>query len=519
MRAAAYARVSSSIQRERETIASQLRVLPEFIARQGWTLVKSYADDGHSAKAGNLGSRKGLADLLRDAASGAFDVVVVVDIDRLTRSEDLGERGHILGALQRAKVKIASAMSGQVLDLSTSSGDLFTSLHAFFAAEWTRKHRARVSEGRVTAVTRNHKPAGKPPFWVRWNRFEKVWVVNEERMAAAREIFERVAAGESARTIADDFHRRDVSRPSGEWTRSRVHRMVRNRSAVGEWVVDRTRGLTLTIPAPVDEDLWQRANQAMHKMAKRGLRKTRHEYLFEGLGVCARCGAPMGIRSAVWDPRRNGRWSPAAYQCRARRIFRIGTVQCAAAHVLTADGDARGWAAIARELEDPGLAQEIAGELEGQAGDAAAWKRDADGYRDHIARLERVEEGVLARYRRGLVSDAVVDGELGRISRERDAVRGQLASAEQAIAAATGTSERLDAARRMLGDMRAVLNGASFADRRRLVELLVPVGGIVFDGARLKITLLVPRSSAPGLVARSESETPHETRLKIRVVA
>lgn len=519
MRAVAYARVSSTIQRERETIASQLRVLPDFIGRQGWTLVRTYIDDGHSAKAGNLEHRKGLSEMLRDAARGDFDVVVVVDIDRLTRSEDLAERGAILGALQRAGVKIASAMSGQVLDLSTSTGDLFTTLHAFFAAEWTRKHRARVSEGRVTAVTRNQKPAGKPPFWVRWNRFERKWVVYEERMAAAREIFERVAAGESCRTIADDFHRRDVSRPSGEWTRSRVQRMVRNRSAVGEWVVDKNRGLTLTIPAPVDEDLFQRANLALPKGAKRGLRKTKHDYLLEAIGVCGQCGSPMGIESAVWDPRRGGRWNPSGYKCRSRRIFRLGGVQCRAPIVRTADADERAWAAIVRELEDPALAAEIAGEIEGQRGDAAAWARDADGYREHLARLQRVEEGVLARYRRGLVSDAVVDDELGRLKRERDAVRAQLATAEAAIAGAGETGARLEAATRALGEMRSVLESTTFADRRRLVELLVPAGGVVFDGTRMKITLLVPRASTPGLVARAGNETIHETHLRIRVVA
>src|SRR5690242_6765054 len=121
LRAVGYARVSSAAQRERETIASQLRVLPEFIARQGWTLVKpitTYIDDGKSAKAGKLDKRDGLAALLRDAAAGEFDVVCVVDVDRLTRSEDIAERGMILGAFHRAGVRVASAMSGEVMDLS-----------------------------------------------------------------------------------------------------------------------------------------------------------------------------------------------------------------------------------------------------------------------------------------------------------------------------------------------------------------------------------------------------------------
>jgi DNA invertase Pin-like site-specific DNA recombinase len=105
LRAVLYARVSSLGQRDRHTIASQLSVLPKFVAARGWHLVKpanTYVDDGHTAKAGFLSQRAGFAHLLRDAGLGAFDVVVVADLDRLTRSEDLKERGEVLGAFQRA---------------------------------------------------------------------------------------------------------------------------------------------------------------------------------------------------------------------------------------------------------------------------------------------------------------------------------------------------------------------------------------------------------------------------------
>ena len=72
MRAVCYARVSSAQQRDKDTIASQLRVLPEFVERHGWTLVKpvdTYVDDGRTAKAGHLERRDGLSALLRDAAA------------------------------------------------------------------------------------------------------------------------------------------------------------------------------------------------------------------------------------------------------------------------------------------------------------------------------------------------------------------------------------------------------------------------------------------------------------------
>jgi DNA invertase Pin-like site-specific DNA recombinase len=522
LRAVGYPRVSSAAQRERDTIASQLRVLPEFIERQGWTLVKpidTYSDDGRTAKAGHLEARTGLAALMRDAALGLFDVVVVFDIDRLTRSEDLAERGMILGAFQRAGVRVASATTGQVLDLQTSLGDLFSGLQAFFAAEWSRKHRARVNEGRVTAVARNRKPAGRPPYWLKWSRDNYVWTLREDRAPIVVEMFERVADGESCRAVADDLHRRGAPRPHGEWSRSRVQRIIRSRAAVGEWLVDKHRALTLSVPPIIDEDLWQRAQRSMAANAHRGLRKTRHEYLLESLGVCAQCGSPMGIRSAVYDKRRGGRWNPAAYTCRSRRIFRLGEVQCGTPHVLVADADARAWSAIAAELNDPGLAAEILGEIEQRDGDAATWTRDADGYRNHLGRLERVEEGVLERYRRGLISDGALDGELGRIRRERDAVRAQLATAEAARAQAVDTQGRLEDARRTLKDLRAALGGADFKTRRKLLELLVPSGGVVFVGNTMRITMLIPRGAAGVSWGGTLPESSTSTHLKVRLIA
>src|SRR5688572_23868527 len=123
MRAVIYARVSSQVQKDRHTIASQLSTLPPFVASHGWSLVRPpehYVDDGRTAKAGHLADRPAFARLMKDAARGEFDVVAVVDLDRLTRSEDLRERGEVLGAFQRAGVLLAISSTGQLLDLRSS---------------------------------------------------------------------------------------------------------------------------------------------------------------------------------------------------------------------------------------------------------------------------------------------------------------------------------------------------------------------------------------------------------------
>lgn len=529
-RAVIYARVSSTMQRDRDTIASQLRVLPEFVAQRGWTLVRSaetYIDDGHTAKAGRLAQRRGLASLLRDAAAGSFDVIVVVDIDRLTRSEDLTERGAILGALQRAGVKIASQISGQVLDLSTSTGDLFTNLHAFFAAEWTRKHRERVMQGRITAIQRGRKPPGKPPWWLSYDKSTAHWSVVPDRGVIVREMFERVVGGDSCRTIADDLHARGIPRPRGEWHRHRVHRIIRSRAALGEWTVDQIRGLVLAVPPVINEALWQRAQLAVQRLGRRGLRKTKHDYLLEAIGVCAQCGAPMGVCSAQWDSRRNGRWNPATYRCRSRRIFRRGGPRCAAPHVRVADADARAWAAIVRELEDPALAAAIAGVREDEDTTRRDWDADAEEYQRRLARLQESESKLLARFTRGTVSEAALDVELARIGRERSVVLEQVAACGRASATAAAASARLRDAGAILSQLRERLPDAPFAVRQALIQRLVRPGGVVFDGRELRITLWLPRSpdaiaadsERRGLVDASVSSSVHETYMRIKLVA
>lgn len=144
-RAAVYARVSSAEQQARNTIASQLSTLPAYCAAQGWRVVATYVDDGKSAAAGKLDRRDGLQRLLSDAAAGKLDLVAVVDLDRLTRSEDLAERGAIYGALQAAGVRIAVSSTGQVLDLRSQLGDLLAALGGVFAADENRKRAERVS--------------------------------------------------------------------------------------------------------------------------------------------------------------------------------------------------------------------------------------------------------------------------------------------------------------------------------------------------------------------------------------
>ena len=500
LRAVCYPRVSSAGQRERDTIAGQLDELPVFISARGWELVKpvaTYMDDGFSAKSGKLAARTGLAALLRDAGAGLFDVVVVAHFDRLTRSEDLAERGMILGALQLAGVRVAEAMGGEVLDLNTGHGDLMASIKAYVAANETRLRSERVRLGKQAIAARGGKPTGKTPYGLAYQR-PSLWSLDPVRAPIALEIYERAAGGESCGSIAIDLARRGLPAlgPS-PWHKGRVRDLIRSRHTRGEWVSVRATRTTVAVPPIVTEELWQAAQRALDANRKCGLRRTKHVYLLEGLGHCGACGAPMRIRTGGMCRQRWMR--PSAYACANRMAATRTGPPCNAPAVLIAEADARAWAAICRELEDPSLPAELAAERRGIATASQDWDRDATGYRSHLDRLEKVAAAVLVRFRRGAITDRELDRELDALNRERAVLRAQLATAERARGAATSAQARLGAAEATMGELRAKLAVATPEERRDIVAALVDPGGVTFSGTSIRVELFVPRSS--GLVA------------------
>lgn len=537
MRAVCYPRVSSAQQRERHSIDSQLRELPAIAERKGWTLVRDvtyYVDDGRTAKAGKLEKRTGLTRLLNDAAAGEFDVVIMAAVDRLTRSEKWRERGMIIGALQDAGVRVCSADSGELLDLDTDEGDLIMSLKSYVAAADNRRKSKAIRLGKESSALRGGKPTGRDPFGLTYSKATNTWSVVESQRPIVVEIFERVAAGESCISVACDLELRAVpgtgkKGKASHWDKRVVRDLVRSTHPIGEYMAHRKSRTIVKVPAIVDIALWQRAQETLVTNRKSGLSQTKNVYLLQGLGVCALCGEKMRMRSAAWQ---KGRWfRPAAYVCQralpwtpAALRKATGEVKCTNPAALVDDVDARVWAAICRELEDPALPGELARERKGIASDTRAWEKDADGYRAHLTRLETVEGEILARFRRGLISDTALDKELAALRRERAAVRTQLAAAESAKGKTMNARARLDEASAMVERLRAKLATATPAERHAIACTLIDPGGAVFHGREVSIDLFVEkpasaRGSSSALVGDTLSSDSHQLRLRIRVLA
>lgn len=473
MRAVTYARVSSQVQKDRHTIDSQLRVLPEFVARHGWTLVApttTYVDDGKTAKAGHLEKRAGFQRLLRDMTAGKFDVVVVIDQDRLTRSEDLRERGEILGAFQRAGVKIAIASTGQLLDLTSSMGDLMSGLQAFFSAEENRKRRERTVRGKIEAAMKGRKPAGPTLYGYRYDRSTGEWSIDEGEAAIVRELYRRTAAGDSCYALSQEMNVRKVRRArGGAWQRDRVWKIVTNPAYRGEYVAHKERQLVVKVPAIVSDETWAATQRglALRRTVPRPAAK--HVNLCQGIAVCAMCGDRMRITGNSKGTR--------YYVCRSKltsgwrtcpgRMFRVETT------------DDRVWGEVVRFLRDRRWLASTARYGQTQTPQSRQELATIEG---KLAHLERAQGDILTAYQQGSIPESVFRRALANYETASKVLRTELDLARGRASAAAEDVIELQDLRRTIKRLRERIERTTPRERQEIMRRLVAA-----DGASIRL--------------------------------
>ncbi len=235
---------------------------------------------------------------------------------------------------------------------------------------------------KLRAIAEGRKPAGPTPYGLAYDRATATWSVDPARGPIVIEILTRVAGGESCWSISEDLAARGVPPPRGPWAPHKVWVIARARHPLGEWIADKRQRFVIRVPVIVDSDLWQRAQDALVRHGKRGLRKTRHVYLLEGMAVCGHCGASIMIRSST---RQRGYTHPAAYVCRQRKLARRGARgRCEAPITRTADLDALVWEAVRERVFSAGFADELAALFAARDADARDWAADLRGYRAHL---------------------------------------------------------------------------------------------------------------------------------------
>jgi DNA invertase Pin-like site-specific DNA recombinase len=218
MRCAIYCRFSSDLQRQ-ESIEDQLEICRREAERQGWTVVKVYAD---RALSGASRFRPQYQQMITDAEQQQFDVVICEALDRLGRK--LADIADLHDRLSFCGIKIHTVATGPVTQLHIGMLGTMAQLYLSDLREkvW-RGQLGRARKGRIPGgiaygyeviVERDSSGAGRRR-------------TNAAEAAVVRRIFQDYEAGISPRTIAKRLNDDSVPGPSGrQWRDTTIRGQV-----------------------------------------------------------------------------------------------------------------------------------------------------------------------------------------------------------------------------------------------------------------------------------------------------
>ncbi|MGC9272149.1 recombinase family protein, partial [Acidiphilium sp.] len=425
MRTALYARFSSD-QQSAASIEDQLRLCREYAARQGWTIVDSYAD---RAISGASLLRPGIQELMADAARGRFDVVLAEGMDRLSRDQE--DIAALFKRLSFASIRIVTLGEGDVSELHIGLKGTMNALFLKDLADKTRRGmRGRVEAGRSGGgnsygydVVRRFGPDGLAITGER--------TINSTQAEVVRRIFRDFNHGKSPRAIAVQLNKEGVTGPRGEaWSQSTINgnaergtgilnnelyigRIVWNRlryvkdpstgkrvsrlNPADKWVVNENPELRI-----IDDDLWTavKARQASARRltrtdlisepdteSKEFWRHQRPKHLLTGLMRCGVCGGAYSkISSTLFGcaAARNKGTCDNRFNIRGERI-----------EAIVLDG-------LRFRLMDPALFKEFTEAFVGERNAAIAERRaHFTGAREELKRLD---------HRKTRMIDAIAEG-------------------------------------------------------------------------------------------------------------
>jgi DNA invertase Pin-like site-specific DNA recombinase len=182
-RAAIYVRMSSRPQDH--SIQHQCDRLNEYAQQHGIEIVMMYADAGKSGL--RINGRDGLQGLMADVQAGApgFELVLVYDVSRWGRFQDVDESAHYEFVCRRAGVQVVYCAEQFENDGSAMSS-LLKGVKRTMAAEYSRELSAKVFAAQCKFAGLGFKMGGSPGYGLRRMSFDHAGRLRRELQPGER---------------------------------------------------------------------------------------------------------------------------------------------------------------------------------------------------------------------------------------------------------------------------------------------------------------------------------------------
>lgn len=313
MRTAIYVRVSTQEQAEEGySIKAQLERLQAYATSQNWKVVKTYIDDGQSAKNMN---RTELTNMFTDMKKNLFDCVLVYRLDRLTRS--VLDLYTMLNTFEEHNIKFKSAT--EVYDTTNAMGRLFITLVAALA-QWERENLGeRIRMGMMQKAKEGKWTVSTPPIGYDKGEDDTL-IINEDEAIIVKEIYKLYLSNRyGSAKIAKVLNQKNMKTKSGSfWNMKTVNYVLKNPIYKGtmryNYRVNKEQYFELNgvVPPIVTEDEFNEAQRLIDYRSKHHPRKATSPHIFTTVLKCARCGGSMSGKQSQGP---NKKYIAYSYYC------------------------------------------------------------------------------------------------------------------------------------------------------------------------------------------------------------
>lgn len=478
-RAAIYTRKSTdeNLATSFNSLDNQRERAEAYVASQadaGWTALPDRYDDG--GYSGGTTERPALRRLLADAENGAFEIVIVYRLDRISRS--LRDFLTIHEFLREHDIALVSVTES--INTSTPQGRMMLQILMSFA-EYERALAGERTRHKIEGARRRGKwTGGTPRLGYDLAPEGGRLVVNREEAAAVMAIFEMYAADPSYVRVLRELHRRGWTtktyttregkhRVGKPWNKSTLRSLLSDpiyagKSRLGDELFDGEHD------AIVPKQLWNQvqAHLARNREDRGASEKNSQGFLLRGLFRCTACDAPM---TPNWT--RSGSRTYRYYTCRAAQ--ERGEGACPARSIPADAVESFVIDQMRRIGSDPAVQEEtlrqalaqVKAESRGLRAESKRLHRDRDALRPEVERLV----ATLSRTE-GAAAEAVA-AELNATQERLTTVETRLREIAMAQAALEGQVVDPAALTRALVDFDEIWSVLLVPERERVLRLVV----------------------------------------------
>jgi site-specific DNA recombinase len=459
LRAALYARVSTELQKDEETVQNQLSEIKRTIAEDGNSLLEGceYVDEGWS---GAILERPNLDIMRQDAREKKFDILYVYDRGRLARKFVYQE--IVIEELTGLNITFKSLHDiNGVTPEEQLMGSVMGVFHEYERVKITERFRiGKLNKVRSGKLLGYQAPYGYDYIPIKGKGTDKIngrFVINEEEAKVVLMIFEWI--GIECVSIKEVIRRlydlgiQPKKQKRDTWSNGPIHRMLKNETYIGKHFyyksesvitrnpmaktqkkyqhrhslkgsrVTRPRDEWLEVEAPriISDELFEQAKSQIKSNGKHSQRCKKNPYLFGGLIYCS-CGTTRTGEG------QNGHFY---YRCIDRLLKFPKPRTCFESGVNVQVLDTVGWNKLSELMTDPRRLQEQLDKYVEEKKIQIGQSPKKEEIKRALKVIEEEERRYVKAWGMGTMSETVYTDQMNSVARRRNDLKDQLSRPEE----------------------------------------------------------------------------------------